>query len=214
MKKLILNRWMTPDGTVLTSSYTHDYVSHTDKNGEYYFIDGGCSYIRMSDNKEKMKDMCLYYDSPFEEIRQNIKRGTFDVDGNRVWIPMCNMSDDHVFNCITYNMKYFGENVGPHTVLYMKELVYRHDNKIRVSEKTYTKDDETPNPDYTEKTEIFQNGTFEGECKEGFAEIMENASENGMNEGEATSTYVISIFRKCITKFEKMMEEESGIQEV
>lgn len=203
MKDLILNRWMTPDGTILTSTHTHDYVSHTDKNGEYYFVDGGCSYIRMSENKEKMKDMCLHYDSPFEEIRQCIKRGTFDSEGNRVWIPLCNMSDEHVLNCITYNVKYFGENVGPHTVLYMKELVYRHENGLRVSERTYTKDDETPKPEYTENAEISQNGIFEGECREGFTTLMEMTSENNLNEGDATSTYVISILRKCISKFEE-----------
>lgn len=203
MKYLLLNRWMTPDGTILTSTHTHDYVSHTDKNGDYYFVDGGCSYLRMSDNKEAMKDMCLYYDSPFEEIRQNIKRGTFDEVGNRVWIPLCNMSDEHVLNCVTYNVKYFGENDEPNTVVYMRELVYRHDNGLQVSEKTYTKNDETPNPGYTQKAEMLQNGTFNGKCGEGLVTLMEMTAENKLKEGEATSTYIISILKKCIEKFEK-----------
>lgn len=203
MKHLLLSRWMTPDGTILTSTHTHDYVSHTDKNGEYYFVDGGCSYLRMSLNKKKMKDMCLYYDSPFDEIRQNIKRGTFDVNGNRVWIPLCNMSDDHVLNCITYNIKYFGEHLGPHTVVYMRELVYRHENEIHVSEKIYTKNDVIPNPNYIEKSEMLQNGTFDGECEDGIIMLIQMTTQNDLEPGEATSTYVISILKKCIEKFEK-----------
>ena len=43
-KKLILSRIRTPDGTILTSYHQHDYVTHTDKNGETYMLDGGSEY--------------------------------------------------------------------------------------------------------------------------------------------------------------------------
>ena len=41
MSEIILNRIQTPDGTVLTSYYRHDYKSYQDKNGETYIVDGG-----------------------------------------------------------------------------------------------------------------------------------------------------------------------------
>ena len=62
MKKLLANRWQTPDGTILWSKHRHDYVEHWDKNGEYYAIDGGAStdsaYTRKSINEKEMKNLC------------------------------------------------------------------------------------------------------------------------------------------------------------
>nr|DAI89645.1 MAG TPA: hypothetical protein [Caudoviricetes sp.] len=49
-RKLIYNAIRTPDGTLLVSRHTHDYVSHIDKNGEEYFLDGGMGHIRTSIN--------------------------------------------------------------------------------------------------------------------------------------------------------------------
>ena len=47
MKKLLANRKQTPDGTILWSKHTHDYVDHQDNiDNQYYFLDGGNSYIR------------------------------------------------------------------------------------------------------------------------------------------------------------------------
>ncbi len=46
MKKLIRNAIQTPDGTILESRHIHDYVCHTDKNGHYYAVDGGLSYLK------------------------------------------------------------------------------------------------------------------------------------------------------------------------
>jgi hypothetical protein len=140
-RKLLLNRWKTPDGTVLVSYHTHDYVSHIDKNGETYFVDGGSDYIRMSLNDVKMTDMCIYTDSPYEEIRKSICRGTFDKGGHRIWIPMCNMSTPHLENCITYVIERHGYKNNHHLFLYMRELIARWEADIYVDEKEYTADD-------------------------------------------------------------------------
>ena len=62
MRKLIQNKWQTPDGTILISKHRHDYVEYTDKNGDYYMIDGGNDYVRKSVNKKKksIKDFLIY----------------------------------------------------------------------------------------------------------------------------------------------------------
>lgn len=139
-RKLLLNRWQTPDGTVLVSCHTHDYVQHTDKNGDEYFVDGGNEYIRTSDNKEKMKDMCVYTDSPFAEIRTSIRRGTFGKDGHRIWIPVCRMNSPHLENSITYVMDSFGSG-SPHIFIYIKELVTRWEAGMYVPGCDYTEGD-------------------------------------------------------------------------
>ncbi len=46
-KKIKRYRIRTPDGTVLESESVHHFVSHTDKNGEWYFVDGGKHYVRV-----------------------------------------------------------------------------------------------------------------------------------------------------------------------
>jgi hypothetical protein len=74
MKKLLANRWQTPDGTILWSKHRHDYVEHWDKNGEYYAIDGGAStdsaYTRKSINEKEMKNLCIYSNGTFELERE------------------------------------------------------------------------------------------------------------------------------------------------
>ena len=40
-RQIVLNRNRTPDGTVLTSRHSHEYVSHTQADGYSYSVDGG-----------------------------------------------------------------------------------------------------------------------------------------------------------------------------
>ena len=141
-RRLLCNRWQTPDGTILESVHTHDYVSHTDKNGDYYFVDGGCDYVRMSVNDEPMKDLSVYTDSRYNEIRENYKRGTFDSEGHRIWVPMMNMSDQHLLASIIYNMrrKDSPDGIDISSYLYAKELVYRFNKDFMVCEYGYTEE--------------------------------------------------------------------------
>ena len=162
-KRLILNRWQTPDGTVLTSYHTHDYVEHTDKNGEYYFIDGGNDYVRMSANNEPMKNLCVYSDSPFSEIRSTLCRGTFDKDKKRIWIPLCNMSNPHLENCITYYARLFSEEgcTNRYMVYYMIELLLRWYSNEYIQEKVYTQSDTEPRKEKSELVREFKHYTLE-----------------------------------------------------
>lgn len=133
---LVVNRWQTPDGTILQSKHTHDFQSHTDSNGETYYIDGGIDYVRMTTNEIPMKDLCLYYPKDdFKEIRKYFMRGTYGKDGNEPfhWIPLCEMTDGHVKACITYNNdRGFGDSVA--NKLYDQELEYRQQNNIKIEE--------------------------------------------------------------------------------
>ena len=144
-RNLIVNRWKTPDGTVLISRHTHDFVSHKDANGEEYFIDGGNDYIRKSVNKEEMENMCVYSDDQFSLIRTVLCRGTFDENNKRIWIPLCNMSNPHLENCITYYSDLFDENgcKNKYMIYYLVELLYRWYSNKYIGEKKYTIKDET-----------------------------------------------------------------------
>lgn len=142
-KKLIVNRWETPDGTILESKHTHDFVKHKDKNGDEYFIDGGIEYVRSSVNDVPLKNLCLYTDDDFAEIRKCLKRGTViptreDYE-EIIWIPLYKMSDAHLVNCIlyVYNMS---ETIqyNPYVDMYINELLYRIETNISLSY-TYSK---------------------------------------------------------------------------
>lgn len=135
-KILILNRIQTPDGTILTSHHRHDYVSHTDKNGLYYFLDGGKDYRRMSNYPEAPhKDLAVYSDAPFKVIREHLHRGTHGKCGREElkWVPLNEMNDEWVRACIEYNKEIGGEKSFA-SQMYKKELAYRKRHKITVEE--------------------------------------------------------------------------------
>jgi len=82
-KRLIYSAIRTPDGTVLESRHRHDFVTHLDKNGETYMLDGGCEdYVRRSINIVEAEDLSLYDDAPHEVIREYLSRGGRGVNGD------------------------------------------------------------------------------------------------------------------------------------
>lgn len=134
--KLILNRVQTPDGTILTSRHRHDYVSHTDKNGLTYMVDGGLDYQRYTNHKEApFKNLSVYSNAPFKKIRESFYRGGRGKDGTEPlkWVPMCEMNDEWVKACIEYNEDLgMGDSLA--NELYKKELAYRKKHKIKITE--------------------------------------------------------------------------------
>ena len=132
----LVSRIKTPDGTILTSEFTHDFVTHTDKNGEEYMLDGGAEYQRTYINKEPAVDVSIYTYSPFEEIRKHVKRGTFDKNGNRIWKPVCELSDSHLKNILVYN-KDNGIPDNKFSDVIKREIEYRKENGITIEDYEY-----------------------------------------------------------------------------
>ena len=133
-RKIILNQIKTPDGTILKSIHRHDYVTHTDKNGLDYMVDGGSEYLRRNINEDAPhEELTIYSDAPFEVIRENFHRGGRGKDGRQplTWVPMSKMSDEWLLACITYNEdRKMGEGFA--NEMYKKELMYRQEKGIEI----------------------------------------------------------------------------------
>jgi hypothetical protein len=97
VNRLIVNQWMTPDGTILRSRYRHDYVEHTDANGKTYFVDGGTEYIRTSGHCD-IKWCGLHENDDFETIRKVWDWGSFGVNGDqpKCFILLKDMTEEHI----------------------------------------------------------------------------------------------------------------------
>lgn len=132
MKQLVLNRIQTPDGTILTSYYRHNYVDHTDKNGQYYAVDGGIDYAKRAYDKPDYKELSIYSDDPFEIVRESLHRGTHGKDGNEKfhYILLKDMTDEHLQNCIEYEEQRDNKRF---LNLYKQEVEYRKQNNITIN---------------------------------------------------------------------------------
>ena len=142
---LVANRIQTPDGTILWSRFGHDYVEYQDENGEYYMLDGGPDTLswRSSVNNVPAKSMQVYSDAPFEEIRKVMLRGTFTIERDRIWVPLCRMNNLHLIGVLDYN-----ENMGIHSrydQFIEKEIEYRKEHNIHIEDKPYHLDDGVKN---------------------------------------------------------------------
>ena len=133
-RQLVYSAIQTPDGTILESLYTHDYVTHTDANGLEYMLDGGNEYQRyITQPTAPFTNISLYMDDDFELIRQKVKRGGRGVDGRQplTFVPICEMNDGWLQASITYNEdRGLGNSI--HNKLYKMEIEYRKQNNITV----------------------------------------------------------------------------------
>lgn len=133
-RRLLCSRIKTPDGTILESKYTHDFVQHVDAtNGDTYILDGGTDYQRTSLNTIPAEDCSIYSDMPFDVIRQHLKRGTFDEKGEPIWKPLCTLSDEHLANILTYNEE---RGMGDHWYndYIREEIEYRKEHNIKIED--------------------------------------------------------------------------------
>ena len=158
-KEIIVNQIMTPDGTVIKSLHRHDYVTHLDKNGNVYSVDGGTDYLRRSVHQTpnigfrkiikfllsivsiELRDplayteLTIWSDSPFEIIRENYCRGGRGKNGDQplTWVPLAKMSDAWLKAAINYNNEHGREESFANS-MYYKELEYRAEKGIKISD--------------------------------------------------------------------------------
>jgi len=99
---IVYNAIQTPDGTILQSKYRHDYVEYTDKNGQYYMVDGGLDYPRRGFDKADYIDLYkLFKDCTLNECTQYLMWGqNYDKDMNKlpetIFKPICELTTDHI----------------------------------------------------------------------------------------------------------------------
>lgn len=101
MREILSNRMRTPDGTVLHSVHRHDYVTHTDANGQEYMLDGGWDYVRRSVNGDETL-LTVWSDDDHEAIREAITWGTYGKNGDEtlVHVTIADMSSEHLQACL------------------------------------------------------------------------------------------------------------------
>lgn len=131
--KLLANKWMCKDGTILHSKYRYDYVTHTDANGEFYFLDGGTDYIRHSGNLEPM---LVYTSDPHEVIRENFGWTSYGVNGDEPakYNLLKELSVEHM-KAILKTQKHLPKYI---LDLFRNELEYRQLTKEYIMEPTQT----------------------------------------------------------------------------
>ena len=98
LRMLIRNGIRTPDGTEIFSQHRHDYVSHLDKNGETYIVDGGISYLKRG-GPINYKDLSVHLGEVTLEAAAKIATwGTRGKNGDEPlkYIPISEMSLDHL----------------------------------------------------------------------------------------------------------------------
>lgn len=125
-RQLVYSAIRTPDGTLLESRHVHDFVTHKDKNGETYMLDGGYDYIRTSVNIQKPEELFLYSDSPHEELREVISRGSRGEDGKQPlkYIKLKDIDDEHLEALIKYEQELRPKN--RFLPIYIKEQEFRN----------------------------------------------------------------------------------------
>lgn len=96
---IIQNGIRTPDGTEIFSRSRHDFVSHKDKNGNTYAVDGGLDYIKRSYTERDFEDLSIYFeDVPLKEAVKIMKWGTRGECGTKPleWVALSDMDLDHI----------------------------------------------------------------------------------------------------------------------
>ncbi len=125
--RLVVNRWMAPDGTILHSKHRHDFITYYDAEGRYYMLDGGIEgYTRVSGD---LVSLCLYEDDEHSEIRKYFVWRTYGRYGDEPpkWVVLKDMTTEHLENILGTQYHISGTVV---EVVFRNELKYREDNGL------------------------------------------------------------------------------------
>ena len=128
--KIIYNAIRTPDGTVLESFYRHDFLTHTDENGEVYMVDGGYDYLRRSSNTILFEELSVFSEDSIEKQREVFKWGTHGKLGkdSLSYVILKDMGTNHILNCVRDKEKHLSEEDFKNdwvVTIFKKELEYR-----------------------------------------------------------------------------------------
>lgn len=98
--QIVYNALQTPDGTIIQSKHRHDFVTHDDKNGKKYMIDGGTDYCRRSNNGDEVT-ISLTVADPIHKIREVFRWGrNYDENMKRLpateWVLLKDLNDGHL----------------------------------------------------------------------------------------------------------------------
>lgn len=134
-RKLIYISLITPDGTDLISTHQHEMITHKDKNGKSYMIDGGQQgyYYRCSTNGDEQITK-LFLGDFFELVRRKVFRTGFgkpESDNYGIWriTTLKNMTDEHLQASLDYSGVTKG---GVHWQLLLEEKLYRAEQEIYI----------------------------------------------------------------------------------
>jgi hypothetical protein len=130
MRQILYSGLRTPDGTVISSTHTHDYVTHLDKNGKTYMLDGGLDYVRCSANGDEVF-LTVYDDDPIILKRKFVKRWNI-FTGNHVILE--DMSNEWLENTIEFLLELGGASMQGYLLTYIQEKQYRIENEIFIPE--------------------------------------------------------------------------------
>lgn len=131
--KLLANRIITPDGTMLQSKHVHDYVTHIDANGKEYMNDGGLAYCRRNEHDDApYKEASVYDIDPHEVIRDAFHWGTRGKDGRQPvqFKPISSLSNKHIHNIIM-TQTHVPDHIGN---AFVNEELYRRDHGICIED--------------------------------------------------------------------------------
>ena len=122
---LVVNRAQCLNcGDVLISKHRHDYVSCCCGS---LSLDGGLDYLKRSYiNAGDVLELSLYTDSPWEEIRCNVFRGSRGKNGDKplTWRSLSEIDEEYLKSLVEYKERYT-ETKDIHYWAYCKERDYR-----------------------------------------------------------------------------------------
>ena len=110
-------------GDVLISHHRHDFV---ECSCGAFAVDGGVDYTRRLGTPLDYLELSLTEDSPFEEIRKYLCRGSRGVSGEEPlkWIPLCDTDDCYLNNLIQFKINE-QQTQDIRYLMYLKEAVFR-----------------------------------------------------------------------------------------
>jgi hypothetical protein len=129
---IVANLMLCPDGTVIQSKHRHDFVEYTDKEGNYFMIDGGLSYQRYSNESGKGTPIIVKSDDDITLIREWMYWGkNYDENKNLLpeteWVKLKDIDDNHLNALIVY----WKERIDKYEMAYKFLDVFEREKRCR-----------------------------------------------------------------------------------